>query len=396
MALIQILQRQAVEKSAFENVPPLVLSMSKGCWLFSEVDYTGQHPDYRLQNQFFPQYIMKGLKANCFLAWLTLFLGVVTSVDPDLDSEWLQWNIKYKGAVQKTRSLTRREIWEDNYNFIKDHNKRYNEGKETYELGMNGFGDKTTDEFVEATHASSMARTPKSGSLVLSAADLRQAASKLNVKSIDYRDMGYITPVEDQGFCGSCWAYSATGALEAQWTKKTGKLIPLSKQQLVDCSTPTGNKACIGGRPSLAYMYIMRNGGIQGEDTYPYVMEERSCGASRSKNVVSVKDWRYVPPGDEQAFEDALVTIGPIAVVIDTTTRKFQFYRKGIFYDQKCSIWKQSHAVVLMGFGTEHSEEYWTIKNSWGIYWGEEGYMRLAKNKQRHCGISQYGVVPFV
>ncbi|KAG9350775.1 hypothetical protein JZ751_024664 [Albula glossodonta] len=206
----------------------------------------------------------------------------------------------------------------------------------------------------------------------------------MNIKSIDYRDMGYISPVEDQGLCGSCWAYSATGALEAQWMKKTGKLIPLSKQQLVDCSTLTGNKACVGGRPSLAYMYIMQNGGIQAETSYPYVMEERSCQANSSENVAWVKDWKYVPPGDEQAFEDALVTIGPIAVVIDTTTRNFQFYRKGIFYDPKCSIWKQAHAVVLMGFGTEGSEEYWTIKNSWGIYWGEEGYMRLAKNRQRN------------
>ncbi|XP_064187500.1 procathepsin L-like isoform X2 [Anguilla rostrata] len=361
--------------------------------------------DHCLQNQgiadlcilqFFLQYTMKVQAANCFLAWLVLLYGVVTSVDPDLDAEWQQWNIKYNGAVKKTRSLIRREIWEDNYRFIEDHNKRYKEGKETYELGLNVFGDLNTDEFVEVTKASSMVGTPKSSNLMLSAAELRHAASELNSKSIDYRDMGYITPVEDQGFCGSCWAYSATGALEAQWKKKTGELIPLSKQQLVDCSTSTGNKACVGGRPSLAYMYIMQNGGIQAEDSYPYVMEERNCVANRSKNVVSVKDWKYVPPGDEQAFEDALVTIGPIAVVIDTTTRNFQFYRKGVFYDPKCSIWKQAHAVVLIGFGTEGPEEYWTIKNSWGVYWGEEGYMRLAKNRQRHCGISQYGVVPFV
>merc|ERR1711931_58110 len=137
-----------------------------------------------------------------------------------------------------------------------------------------------------------MVGTPRSSNLMLSAPELRQAASKLNSKSIDYRDMGYITPIEDQGLCGSCWAYSATGALEAQWKKKTGELIPLSKQQLVDCSTPTGKKACLGGRPSLAYMYIMQNGGIQAEDSYPYVMEARNCVANKSKNVVSVKDWK--------------------------------------------------------------------------------------------------------
>ncbi|XP_036375314.1 cathepsin L1-like [Megalops cyprinoides] len=340
--------------------------------------------------------LTKAMKALCFLATWSLFLGLGTCVNPDLDSEWQRWQMEYKRPTKRTGDLIRREIWEENYRFIEEHNKRYKEGKETYEMGMNQFGDLTTSEFVEVTRASLEARTPRSNSLMLSASELRQEAQKLNIRSIDYRSMGYITPVEDQGFCGSCWAYSATGALEAQWMKKTGELIPLSKQQLVDCSTPTGNKACIGGRPSLAYMYIMQNGGIQTEASYPYVMEERSCAANRSENAVSVKDWKYVPPGDEQAFEDALVTIGPIAVVIDTTTRNFQFYRKGVFYDPKCSIWKQAHAVVLIGFGTEGSEEFWTIKNSWGIYWGEEGYMRLAKNRQRHCGISQYGVVPFV
>ncbi|KAJ8408383.1 hypothetical protein AAFF_G00257970 [Aldrovandia affinis] len=328
-------------------------------------------------------YGMEATMAICLVATLALFSGVVTSVDPDLDSEWQQWSMKYKRPAKRTGDLIRREIWEENYRFIQDHNKRYKEGMETYEMGMNKFGDLTADEFVDVNRASFMMRTPKSRkrNLMLSARELRRAASKLNVKSIDYRNMGYVTPVEDQGFCGSCWAYSATGALEAQWMKKRGELIPLSKQQLVDCSTPTGNKACVGGRPSLAYTYIMQNGGIQAEASYPYVMEERSCAANSSENV---------------AFEDALVTIGPIAVVIDTTTRNFQFYRKGIFYDPKCSIWKQAHAVLLVGFGTEGSEEYWTIKNSWGVYWGEEGYMRLAKNRQRHCGISQYGVMPFV
>ncbi|KAJ8277460.1 hypothetical protein GJAV_G00075400 [Gymnothorax javanicus] len=328
---------------------------------------------------------MKVREVCCFSAFLVLFHGIVSSIDPNLDSEWEQWNIKFKKPTKKARSLTRRKIWEDNYRFIEEHNRRYKAGNETYELGMNGFGDLTTSEFAELTHEFLMERTPRSSNLMLTAAELREEASKLNVKSIDYRDMGYITPVGEQGFCGACWAYSAIGALEAQWKKKTGQLIPLSKQQLVDCSSPTGNKACIGGRPSLAYMYIMENGGIQAEDSYPYVMEERSCTADRSKNVVSVTDWKYVPPGDEQALEDALVTIGPVAVVIDTTTRNFQFYRKGIFYDPKCSIWKQAHAVVLIGFGSEGSEEYWTIKNSWGIYWGENGYMRLAKNRMRHC-----------
>ncbi|XP_042560299.1 procathepsin L-like [Clupea harengus] len=257
------------------------------------------------------------------------------------------------------------------------------------------FAHQTEEEFAE--RAQSILPTHlRSSPLMLSASELREAASQLNITSIDYRDLGYITPVEDQGLCGSCWAYSATGALEAQWKKRSGRLVPLSRQQLVDCSRPAGNKACIGGRPSLAYNYIIQNGGVQAEETYPYEMREGECRANLSLNIVSVKDWKYIPPGDEQALEDAMATSGPVAVVIDTTTRKFQFYRRGVFYDPKCSIWKQAHAVLLVGFGSEGRQEYWTIKNSWGVYWGEKGYMRLAKNRERHCGISQYGVVPFI
>ncbi|MBN3315582.1 CATL2 protein, partial [Atractosteus spatula] len=292
----------------------------------------------------------------------------------------------------------RREIWEKNYIVIESHNKRYREGKETYEMGMNQFGDLTSEEFVELTQMNTLVKKalPRSTNVMLSATDLRLAASKLNVTSIDYRTMGYVTPVQDQGICGCCYAFSAAGALEAQWKKKTGTLIPLSKQQLIDCSTSEGNIGCRGGYADLSYGYIIKNGGIQAEATYPYAMQDRTCTADKSKIVATLSDWKFLPIGDEQALQDALVTIGPVAVAIDGSTINFQFYRQGIFYDSTCSKWKTAHAVVLIGFGSEGSNKYWTIKNSWGPYWGENGYFRLAKDKGSQCGISQYGVVPLV
>ncbi|MBN3315585.1 CATK protein, partial [Atractosteus spatula] len=292
----------------------------------------------------------------------------------------------------------RREIWEENYRAIEDHNKRYREGKETYEMGMNQFGDLTTEEFVKLTKMRTLSRMAltRSTNVMLSATDLRLAASKLNFTGIDYRTMGYVTPVQNQGTCGSCYAFSAAGALEAQWKKKTGKLITLSKQQLVDCSTSVGNAGCRGGLARLSYDYIIKNGGIQAEATYPYAMQNKICTGDKSKIVATLSEWKFLPVGDEQALQDALVTIGPVAVAIDGSTINFQFYRQGIFSDSKCTIWNLSHAVVLIGFGTEGSANYWTIKNSWGPYWGEKGYFRLAKNKGNQCGISQSGVVPFV
>ncbi|XP_069042082.1 cathepsin K-like [Lepisosteus oculatus] len=339
------------------------------------------------------------MKAVIFLASVVLCLHLGTCIDPSLDLEWENWKIKHKKPTNRADDQQRREIWEKNYGVIESHNKRYREGKETYEMGMNRFGDLTTEEFVKLTKIrSKMSRMklPRSTNVMLSATDLRLAASKLNVTSIDYRTMGYVTPVQDQGICGCCYAFSAAGALEAQWKKKTGTLITLSKQQLIDCSTSEGNIGCTGGHPHLSYDYIIKNGGIQAETTYPYAMQNQICTADKSKIVATLSDWKFLPIGDEQALQDALVTIGPVAVAVDGSTINFQFYRQGIFSDSKCNIWKLSHATVLIGFGTEGSANYWTIKNSWGPYWGENGYFRLAKNKGSMCGISQYGVVPFV
>ncbi|MBN3296452.1 CATL protein, partial [Amia calva] len=198
---------------------------------------------------------------------------------------------------------------------------------------------------------------------MLSATQLREAARPKNSTSIDYRSLGYVTPISEQGLCGSCWSYSATGALEAQWKKKTGQLISLSKQQLVDCTTDFGNMACSGGLPCISYEYIKDNGGIQAEATYPYVMREQPCTSNASQVVATIRDWKYLPLGDEQALEDALVTIGPVAIIIDATRPSFQFYRQGIYYEPECTVWKQTHAMLLVGFGVKGPDQYWTIKN---------------------------------
>ncbi|MBN3316380.1 CATK protein, partial [Atractosteus spatula] len=333
------------------------------------------------------------MKAFSILASVSFCLHMVNCIDPALDSEWEAWQEEFGNPTREAHPLQRREIWEQNYRAIEDHNSRYAEGQEAYEMAMNQFGDLTAEEFVGRKDAP-LATSTRHVDLMLSATELRQAASRLNLTSIDYRASGYVTPVEDQGICGSCWAYSATGALEAQWKKKTGHLIPLSKQQLIDCTA--GIKGCTGGWASLAYDYIIHNEGIQAEATYPYVMREQPCAADKTKVAATIGSWKFLPIGSEQALEDALVTIGPVAISIDTTRPSFQFYRRGIYYDPECSVWKQTHAMLLTGFGTEGSEQYWTIRNSWGPWWGEDGYVRLAKNRNRHCGISQYGVLPFV
>ncbi|XP_028646799.1 cathepsin S-like [Erpetoichthys calabaricus] len=137
----------------------------------------------------------------------------------------------------------------------------------------------------------------------------------------------FVVPLS--GSCGCCWTFSATGAIEGQTFKKTGKLIPLSKQNLLDCSAYLGNQGCSGGRPSLAFQYVIDNGGIQAEATYPYTMAVGSCRFNSSKVVATVADYKYLPIGNEQALADALATIGPISVVIDANQISFQFCLSG-------------------------------------------------------------------
>uniref|UniRef100_A0A8C4RRT2 Cathepsin L1-like n=1 Tax=Erpetoichthys calabaricus TaxID=27687 RepID=A0A8C4RRT2_ERPCA len=297
--------------------------------------------------------------------------------------------------VQLASELQKRTIWEENLRKINAHNLQYKRGKTTFKLGMNQFGDLTSSEFASMLSSYSVKHVRD---ITLSAADLRSAASQLNLTSIDYRKLGYVTPVQDQGFCGCCWAFSAAGAIEGQTFNKTGKLRALSKQNLLDCSEYLGNQGCTGGRPSLAFQYVIDNGGIQAEATYPYTMGKtlETCRFNSSKVAATVANYKYLPIGDEQALADALATIGPISVVIDASQISFQFYLSGIYNDPKCSVLNLSHAMLAVGYGFQGSNNYWIIKNSWGTLWGVNGYLMLAKDKNNACGISQYGAVPFV
>uniref|UniRef100_A0A8C4RT00 Cathepsin L1-like n=1 Tax=Erpetoichthys calabaricus TaxID=27687 RepID=A0A8C4RT00_ERPCA len=338
------------------------------------------------------------MKAIFFMVCQALCLYLIVCIDSRLDFKWQVWKKthgkQYK-KVRERRGLQKRTIWEENLRKINAHNLQYKRGKTTFKLGMNQFGDLTSSEFASMLSSYSVKHVRD---ITLSAADLRSAASQLNLTSIDYRKLGYVTPVQDQGFCGCCWAFSAAGAIEGQTFNKTGKLRALSKQNLLDCSEYLGNQGCTGGRPSLAFQYVIDNGGIQAEATYPYTMGKtlETCRFNSSKVAATVANYKYLPIGDEQALADALATIGPISVVIDASQISFQFYLSGIYNDPKCSVLNLSHAMLAVGYGFQGSNNYWIIKNSWGTLWGVNGYLMLAKDKNNACGISQYGAVPFV
>lgn len=215
--------------------------------------------------------------------------------------------------------------------------------------------------------------------------------------SVDWRQHGAVTHVKDQKTCGSCWTFASTGAIEGQYFLKTGHLLSLSEQNLLDCSTPYGNFGCDGGNPLSAFDYVKASGGIATESSYPYHGFDQYCKYHHNAPGVNVKGFVRIPPNDELKLQEAIATVGPIAVSIDASRDSFTHYSSGIYYDPHCSTTNTDHVVLIVGYGTdEHNQDYYIVKNSWGDDWGENGYIRMARNHHNHCAIALQANYPIL
>ncbi|XP_014286296.1 cathepsin L isoform X2 [Halyomorpha halys] len=187
-----------------------------------------------------------------------------------------------------------------------------------------------------------------------------------------------------------------TGALEAQHFLKTGKLISLSEQNLIDCSGEYGNEGCIGGLMDWAFQYVVDNKGVDTENSYPYEESEKACRFKTRDVGTKATAYAIIPEGDERALQEAVATIGPISAGVDGTHYSFEYYKGGLYYEQNCSQ-RVSHAVLIVGYGTNNKgQDYWILKNSWKETWGEGGYMRLARNRGNHCGVTNRASYPLL
>ncbi|KAF6211660.1 hypothetical protein GE061_012173 [Apolygus lucorum] len=212
-------------------------------------------------------------------------------------------------------------------------------------------------------------------------------------ESVDWRKSA-VTRIKNQGKCGSCWAFSATGAIEGQAALKLHKHIELSEQQLVDCVySGQGHSGCDGGLMDDAFMYIERAGGIESEHDYPYTSQGGRAGTCRFERSASqIKVLGYSNVGDnEEALRNAVATIGPISVGIDAFG--LHTYSHGIYDDPNCGH-KLNHAVLVVGYGIANGIPYWLVKNSWGPSWGEAGYVRMRRNRNNQCGIASEAIYP--
>ena len=295
------------------------------------------------------------------------------------------------GKVYKDddEEMRRNTIWQSNKKYIEAHNS--NSDKFGFTLGMNGLGDLESNEVVEIFNGYLHELKNSSKDVYTYNSNIEATAT------VDWREQGAVTKVKNQGQCGSCWSFSATGSLEGQhFLKKGRQLVSLSEQNLVDCSTMYGNHGCKGGLMDNAFRYIEHNDGIDTEASYPYQAHDELCRFKRGN--VGATDTGYVdiPHGDEAALTQAIQTVGPISIAIDASRKTFHYYKEGVYYDPECSSRKLDHGVLAVGYGSEGGKDYYIVKNSWGPVWGMEGYVMMSRNRENNCGIATQASYPRV
>ncbi|KAK2916939.1 hypothetical protein Q8A67_001313 [Cirrhinus molitorella] len=306
-----------------------------------------------------------------------------------LDQDWDLWKKKYhKIYTSEDEELGRREIWERNLEHVTIHNMEASKGLHSYNLSMNHLSDMTTEEILKT-----LATTRVPPGFKTQASEFLASPGAAVPDTVDWTKEGYVTSVKQQGVCGCCWAFSSVGALEGLLMKTTGQLVNLSTQNLMDCSFSYGNKGCKGGWPHYAFKYVIANGGIDSESSYPYEGVEGQCRYSPSHRAANCTNYYFVTGGDEEALKQAVANFGPISVAVDATN--MALYSRGVYNDPSCNN-DVNHAVLVVGYGVDSVTglKYWLVKNSWGTDFGEDGYIRMARNKNNMCSIASYASFP--
>jgi len=213
-----------------------------------------------------------------------------------------------------------------------------------------------------------------------------QSTTSEDIVEVDWRSKGVVTPVKNQGQCGSDWAFSATGALESWNAITAGKLVSLSEQQLVDCAGSEGAQGCNGGTPHQGFKYAEKKGGLCEESSYPYTARDGTC---KKTCTPVVKPTKTVRLSGERTLERRVAGNGPVSVTLngDWMTR----YHGGIFVGP-CGPYL-NHSALIVGFGLAGGTQYWLVKNSWGTSWGEGGYFRIVRGRNK-CGIGDFATAP--
>jgi len=315
----------------------------------------------------------------------------VSAMSLDADVSLFQtWKAKHSKAYETEElEMVKFQTFKNNAAYINEHNMK----GVSFTLALNRFADMTNDEY-KSMLLGSGPNPDRNGSAYLEPTNVAIPDSQ------DWRPQGYVTPIKDQGQCGSCWAFSTVAGLEGQHFKSTGNLESYSEQQLVDCSSSFGNQGCNGGLMDSGFQYIMTlPNGLDTEASYGYKAKDGRCRAASGQTTTPggvVSGFVDIKEGNESQLTSAAATVGPISVAIDASHMSFQFYSSGVYYESSCSSSQLDHGVTVVGYGSENSSDYYIVKNSWGASWGLDGYINMARNKNNNCGIASSASYPLV
>jgi len=327
---------------------------------------------------------MKVLSLLVLLALVASVTGYIT--EREYQREFTKYVKTFNKKYTTDEFFSRFAIFKQNLDLIELHNSQ---SDATSTLGVNQFADMTSEEMASKLNGYRPTNRVKN---VVPIDESVQAAASLN-----WNTKGAVTAIKDQGQCGSCWAFSATGSIEGAVYLKTGNLTSLSEQQLMDCSKAEGDGTCnTGGEMDYAFQYVLDNKGICAEEAYPYKAKDQKCDKT-CKTVTTIKSFVDVAydekkPTDETALM-AAVNIGPVSIAIEADQAVFQLYTSGVI-TKGCGT-KLDHGVLIVGYGTDDTTnvDYWIVKNSWGPKWGEKGFVRIIRNMNM-CGLNMDASYP--
>ncbi|MED6107200.1 hypothetical protein PIB30_011770 [Stylosanthes scabra] len=317
-----------------------------------------------------------------------------SSCTKETHEKWMeQYGKVYKDAEEKERRF---QIFKNNVEFIESFNSA---GDKSFKLSVNRFADLTVEEFKVSLNGLKKSSWPEAPAELETTSFRHENVTDIP-KTMDWRKRGVVTPIKDQGICGSCWAFSSVAAIEGIHKITTGKLVSLSEQELVDC-VRGDTEGCIGGYVEDAFRFIVKKGGIASESVYPYKGVDKTCKANEKEtkehSVAKIKGFENVPSNNEKALLKA-VAKQPVSVYIQAGGHDFRFYSSGVF-NGKCGT-EPDHVVTVVGYGkAKDGTKYWILKNSWGTEWGEKGYMRIKRDirdKKGLCGLANNASYPIM
>uniref|UniRef100_A0A7S4LPA9 Uncharacterized protein n=1 Tax=Oxyrrhis marina TaxID=2969 RepID=A0A7S4LPA9_OXYMA len=313
---------------------------------------------------------------------MRVLCAVAFAAVADIDAQWEQFKAQYgKSYNGESEEAHRKGVFTTNVRLIEQENSK----GLSYTLGVNQFADLTVDEFSK-TYMGFKKPAQKYGDAAYLGRHVYNGEALPT--SVDWSSQGAVTPVKNQGQCGSCWSFSTTGSLEGANEISTGKLVSLSEQQFVDCAGTYGNQGCNGGLMDSAFKYAEANA-LCTEESYPYKGTDGSCQASSCSTGLakgSVSGYKDVSSDSEQDMMSA-VAQQPVSIAIEADRSVFQLYSGGVLTGACGS--SLDHGVLAVGYGTLSGTDYWKVKNSWGSTWGMSGYVLLQRGKggSGECGL---------